>query len=148
MKNTIITKEIEWDMGHRVPEHKSKCKNLHGHRYKIKVYIRGDVVTEQHISNEGMVQDFGDIKTIIIENIHDMLDHGFMMYEKDKLKSEFNMMKQVHKQNIIFVPFIPTAENIAQWCFSQIESKINNSSRYLVGVKIHETPTCSAYYGR
>ncbi|MBI4225594.1 6-carboxytetrahydropterin synthase [Candidatus Roizmanbacteria bacterium] len=39
----VITKIIEFDMGHRIPNHKSQCRNLHGHRYKLEVNLEGDV---------------------------------------------------------------------------------------------------------
>jgi len=47
-----ITKTIERDMWHRVPNHKSKCRNLHWHRYKVYVTMEWDVVNEKWVSDE------------------------------------------------------------------------------------------------
>ena len=37
-----VVKIIQWDMGHRVMNHRSICKGLHGHRYKAEISIKGD----------------------------------------------------------------------------------------------------------
>ena len=59
-----IVKIIQWDMGHRVLNHRSVCKGLHGHRYKAEICVSGNVVSEHGVSEEGMVVDFADIKKI------------------------------------------------------------------------------------
>ena len=66
----LITKQIEIDMAHRVPNHKSKCHNLHGHRYKIEVGVDDKLITRKGSSSEGMVIDFGDLKDIKIGRAH------------------------------------------------------------------------------
>ena len=60
-----ITTRLEFDAGHRIPSHKSNCKNLHGHRYCIEVTIKGDINSENTKSNFGMVMDFKDAKDLI-----------------------------------------------------------------------------------
>ena len=57
-----IGKIIQWDMGHRVLNHRSVCKGLHGHRYKAEICVEGDLVEKKDVSEEGMVIDFADIK--------------------------------------------------------------------------------------
>ena len=78
-----IVKIIQWDMGHRVMNHRSVCKGLHGHRYKAEICVEGDIVNETGVSEEGMVVDFADIKRIANSFIHDKLDHAFMVWDKD-----------------------------------------------------------------
>ena len=41
---TRIRRYVETDTGHRVPNHKSKCRHMHGHRYRFEAEIEGDVV--------------------------------------------------------------------------------------------------------
>ena len=60
-----ITTRMEFDAGHRIPNHKSSCKNLHGHRYAIEVTISGEIVEQKNESNFGMVMDFKDAKEVI-----------------------------------------------------------------------------------
>jgi len=143
---TTITKYIEIDMGHRVPNHKSKCRNLHGHRYKIEAIVRDKVITTPGASDEGMVIDFGDIKEIMMEEIDAKFDHGFVMYVDDEFKSYFNLMRNENNQKIIFVDFIPTAENLAKHWFELIESKLRERKIKLLGVRVWETPTSTATY--
>ena len=78
-----IVKVIQWDMGHRVMNHRSVCKGLHGHRYKAEICLSGDVVSREGASEEGMVIDFSDIKKVSHEQILHKLDHAFMVWDKD-----------------------------------------------------------------
>ncbi len=140
-----ISKQIEWDMGHRVTNHFSKCKNLHGHRYKAEIWMTGDLISIDGNSNEGMVIDFGLIKETAIKYIHDVLDHGFMVWEKDKLL--VNFFKKNKDQKHLIVPFVPTSENIACWIFQTLDKRFKD--KYKTGLKLHsiklwETPTSIA----
>ena len=141
----IISKTIEIDMGHRVPNHKSKCKNFHGHRYKIEVGVDGKVIKKKGSSSEGMVIDYGDLKEILINKIHNVFDHGFVMYEYDEYHNIFTKFKK-EGQNIYFVPFIPTAENLADYWASLIVEPLRKKGIKLKFVKVWETPTSLAIY--
>ena len=50
-----VVKIIQWDMGHRVMNHRSICRGLHGHRYKAEICIEGDMISVEGVSEEGMV---------------------------------------------------------------------------------------------
>ena len=134
-------------MGHRVMNHRSACKGLHGHRYKAEICVEGEIVTKSGVSEEGMVIDFGDVKKIAIDFINDKLDHGFMVWDKDLELLEFFKSTKGHKP--IIVPFTPTAENIAQFIFETLEKKIDDkysTGLKLCSVKLWETPTSYALY--
>lgn len=144
-----ITKQIEWDMGHRVTNHHSKCRNIHGHRYKVEICLEGNLVSIPGISDEGMVMDFGDVKTIAMEHVHDVLDHGFMAWEEDKLL--VNFFKKNKDLKHIIVPFVPTSENISAWIFVTLDKYFKD--KYKTGlklkwVKLWETPTSVAICSR
>lgn len=148
-----ISKEIEFDAGHRVPNHKSKCRNPHGHRYRVRVYATGAIVEEPGASDEGMLVDFSDLKTLMQTEIHDILDHGFIVYEDDQdLLTCFDVDKNGEAFDcwkIIRFPYIPTAENIARWCWEQLDVKVSTSFRdnlKLSAITIYETPTSEATY--
>ena len=79
-----ITTRMEFDSGHRIPNHKSTCRNLHGHRYALEVTITGNIIDEENISDFGMVMDFKDAKSLIKKVIVEPWDHAFIVYEKDK----------------------------------------------------------------
>src|SRR5512147_1558552 len=82
--NMQITRRLEFDAGHRIPNHNSQCKHLHGHRYAIEITLSGDIITAAGASEEGMVMDFSDVKHIAKERVVDVWDHAFLVYRGDK----------------------------------------------------------------
>lgn len=164
-----IEKEIEFDYGHRVPNHKSKCRNLHGHRGRVIAGVNGNTITEKGSSDEGMVIDFGDLKEALIEVVDKMFDHSFVMYKDDEFLSnlidlavyfddttaislECKMIKAKGNAGItrfVVSNFIPTAENFAEYIFNQLTQKLLEKQIKLDYVKFYETPTsCAIYYGK
>lgn len=159
----VISKEIEFDMGHRVPNHKSKCRNPHGHRYRVRARITGTLVTTPGHTQEGMLADFGDLKMLLTELIHDPLDHGFMLFKNDSDMwdmfgmYEFTTGPEVSRKTdygnergykVIVVPFIPTAENLSKWSFDQLAKPVEAMGFTLQGIDLWETPTSIATYER
>jgi 6-pyruvoyltetrahydropterin/6-carboxytetrahydropterin synthase len=143
---TTIRKEVEFDTGHRVPDHKSKCRNPHGHRYRVRATCEGSIVDDAGSSDHGMLVDFGDLKAWLTEHIHDVLDHGFMVYEHDE---PMRQALEGHDWRVIVVPFIPTAENLARWCWQQLAPVIDSHWRgnlRLTLIEVWETPTGVATY--
>ena len=139
---TRIRRWVETDTGHRVPNHKSKCRHMHGHRYRWEAELEGDVVTLGGVSDEGMLMDFSDVSAILNEYIHDVVDHAFIVYERDK-EALVALSHMGDEHRTLIVPFIPTAENLAKWAFENVEPHI--SSTYGNSLKLHafhvrETP--------
>lgn len=158
-KTITISKEIEFDAGHRVPNHQSKCRNPHGHRYRVVVSCCGTIITEAGAADEGMLIDFGHLKILMKDLIHDPLDHGFLVYENDQdLLQCFEFWDPENVTEgagmdppwkIIRFPYIPTAENIALWCWEQIGPPIElhfRNNLWLSAIEVFETPTSSALY--
>ena len=159
-----IAKTVEFDAGHRVPNHNSKCRNPHGHRYSVEVSLEGYLVDTSGASDEGMVADFGDLKRIMMDKIHDPLDHGFIVHVDDSdLLTRFGYYRDRgarvvawHRHHdapdwkVIIFPYIPTAENLAKWCFEQLRTPINDAfGRYdlrIKNVSVWETPTSVAVF--
>jgi 6-pyruvoyltetrahydropterin/6-carboxytetrahydropterin synthase len=141
----LVTKYIEIDVGHRVPNHKSKCRNFHGHRYKVELGVDDKVITKKGSSDEGMVIDFSDLKKILMEHIDKVYDHGFIMYEKDKYKKQYEQFKK-DGLKVIFVPFIPTAENLAKHWFEILLKPLERKKIKIKHVQVWETPTSTAIY--
>ena len=142
-----IGKVIQWDMGHRVLNHRSVCKGLHGHRYKAEICVEGDLVEKKDASEEGMVIDFADIKKIAQKFIQEELDHAFMVWEKDIELLEFFKNSKGHKP--VIVPFTPTAENVAAYIFNKLKDKFTDvfkTGLHLQSVKLWETPSSYALY--
>ena len=141
----LITKQIEIDLGHRVPNHKSKCKNIHGHRYRIEVGVDDKVIQSVGASDEGMVIDFGDLKEIMMEEIDAKFDHGFVVYEKDEFINIFSSLSN-KGMKMLFKDFIPTAENLARHWYDLIKLKLKEKDIKIAHVKVWETPSSTALY--
>ena len=142
-----IGKVIQWDMGHRVLNHRSVCKGLHGHRYKAEICIEGNLIEKKGASEEGMVIDFADIKKVAQKFIQEELDHAFMVWDRDHELLEFFKSSQGHKP--VIVPFTPTAENVAAYIFNELKDKFTDvfqTGLKLQSVKLWETPSSYALY--
>lgn len=90
---TLIVR-ARFEAAHCIPGHKGKCRNLHGHTYRLEAEFAGAGLDEL-----GMVRDFGDLKAVIAGFLP---DHTYL---NDLL------------------PFPTTAENIARWIFEQLQSR-------------------------
>lgn len=161
-----ITREIQLDAGHRVPDHASKCRNVHGHRYVVQVTLVGELKDEGE--EAGMVMDFGFLKDDMMKAIHDPYDHTLIMYKRDPLLLQFlekfgvkkeiphisdgkYQMASIEGLRLIIIPVIPTAENLAKHWFDALiwDSSIGDKpDGMLQSIKIWETPNCMAEYRR
>lgn len=128
-----VTKIIEFCYGHRLLEHKGKCRFLHGHNASIEVDIEADTLDEN-----GMVMDFGDIRDKVKSWIDEQLDHKMLLCKKDpalKILQDLNEPHFVMEEN-------PTAENIAKVIFQAVEKMGIKVSE----IRLWETPSSHASY--
>jgi 6-pyruvoyltetrahydropterin/6-carboxytetrahydropterin synthase len=136
-----ITRRLEFDAGHRIPNHNSQCKHLHGHRYAIEITLSGEIITTEGVSEQGMVMDFSDVKRIAKEQLVDTWDHAFLVYCGDRVVLNFLNTLPNHKTVVLDVP--PTAENLAMLAFKQLDSAYRDTygnHLQLERVRIYETP--------
>jgi len=136
-----ITRRLEFDAGHRIPNHNSQCKHLHGHRYAIEITLTGDVITTEGASDQGMVMDFSDVKRIAKERVVDAWDHAFLVYRGDQVVLDFLQTLPNHKTVVLDV--IPTAENLAQVAFDLLLEAYRSTygkQLKLSRVRLYETP--------
>ena len=76
MSSIRITKQFTFEAGHALYGYDGKCKNLHGHSYKLFVTVIGSPISDPKNVKYGMVLDFGDLKKIVNEEIVDVFDHA------------------------------------------------------------------------
>jgi 6-pyruvoyltetrahydropterin/6-carboxytetrahydropterin synthase len=136
-----ITTRLEFDAGHRIPDHKSQCRNLHGHRYALEITLSGDIINQEKTSENGMVMDFSDVKKIARESVVDVWDHAFLVYKDDKTVLDFLNSLPNHK-TVIF-PSVPTAENMAFEAFRILKNQYKDTygnHLKLERVRLFETP--------
>ena len=136
-----ITRKLEFDAGHRIPDHRSQCRNLHGHRYVLEVTLTGVPVATVGASERGMVMDFADVKALAMEHVVAQWDHGFLVYEGDTQVREFLDSLPDHKT--VVLDRIPTVENLAAIAFDILapiyKSKYDKHLR-LARLRLYETP--------
>jgi 6-pyruvoyltetrahydropterin/6-carboxytetrahydropterin synthase len=136
-----ITRRLYFDAGHRIPNHNSQCRHLHGHRYAIEITLSGDIITTEGVSEQGMVMDFSDVKRIAKDSVVDAWDHAFLVYRGDKPVLDFLNSLPDHKTVVLDV--IPTAENLAKVAFDRLldayRDTYGNHLR-LECVRLYETP--------
>lgn len=136
-----ITRRLEFDAGHRIPNHNSQCRHLHGHRYAIEITLSGEVVTTEGVSEQGMVMDFSDVKRIAKEQVVDAWDHAFIVYRNDKTVLDFLGTLPEHKTVVLDV--VPTAENLARVAFELLDGAYQDTygnHLQLERVRLFETP--------
>ncbi|WP_183633380.1 6-carboxytetrahydropterin synthase QueD [Niveibacterium umoris] len=140
-----ITRRLEFDAGHRIPNHGSQCRNLHGHRYVLEVTLAGRRVTMHHAEDEGMVLDFSALKAIANRELVDHWDHAFLVHAEDTAVRDFLASLPNHKT--VVLPLVPTVENLAQLAFETLEphfAQAYGKRLSLHKVRLYETPNCWA----
>jgi 6-pyruvoyltetrahydropterin/6-carboxytetrahydropterin synthase len=108
---------------HQLRGFKGPCENLHGHNWKIEVYVASDT-----LNDAGMVVDFAVIKEktgAIIKKF----DHRFL-----------NDLEPFKDRN-------PSSENIAQYIAERLSSELNSATMRVTRVTSWESDTaCATYY--
>ena len=143
-----ITRKLEFDAGHRIPDHKSQCRNLHGHRYTLHITLVGELVDADGQSDNGMIMDFSDVKALAKEHLVDVWDHAFLVYEKDTVVRQFLESLPDHKT--VVLSKVPTVENLAKIAFDILKNVYQDRygrSLSLSKIMLYETPNCWAEIG-
>lgn len=142
----IITVEHSWDMAHRVPLHQSKCKHLHGHRYRAEFTFQSNLLTR-----EGFVWDFGEAKLSIKAWIDENWDHNTVYQMDDKVMGDMNSVSQGYNLKAFYgMKAAPTVENLVFELATQLPSfmftGMQGNIPVMTEIRLWETPTCSAVW--
>ena len=132
-----ITKIFTFETAHVLYNYDGKCKNLHGHSYKLFVTVKGTPINDLEHPKNGMVVDFGDIKKIVKEEILEPWDHAVLINSASPQKDlAQNLEAQGHK--VIHCNFQPTCENMLYEIADRIQAKLPDNVT-LAYLKLHET---------
>jgi 6-pyruvoyltetrahydropterin/6-carboxytetrahydropterin synthase len=137
----LITRRLEFDAGHRIPNHASQCRHLHGHRYAIEITLSGEIICTEGAADQGMVMDFSDVKSIATAMLVSHWDHAFLVYQGDRAVVEFLATLPEHKT--VVLPVVPTAENLAAEAFRILDAAYRDTygnQLLLQRVRLYETP--------
>lgn len=132
-----ITKIFTFETAHVLYNYDGKCKNVHGHSYKLFVSVKGEPIEDLNHVKNGMVMDFGDLKKIVNQEVVDVWDHAVLVNgnSPDKNLGE-DLMEKGHK--VIFCPYQPTCEMMLYDIAEKIKKHLPGNI-HLAYLKLHET---------
>lgn len=136
-----ITKEFDFEMAHALWDYDGACSNIHGHSYKLFVTLRGEVLEKEKHPKNGMVADFGDIKTLVKNEIIEEFDHSLVISNKADLNC-IHATKQMFNRTKV-VDFQPTCENLLLYFAKTLKQKIPKNLS-LFSLRLNETQTSFA----
>lgn len=142
MSKIRITKQFNFETGHALYGYDGKCRNVHGHSYKLSVTVIGTPITDTSHVKLGMVIDFGDLKKIVKEEIVNKFDHA-TVFNKNTPHIELAKELDDRGHNVILVDYQPTSEQMVIDFASKIKARLPENIK-LHSLKLQETDTSFA----
>ena len=144
MSKIRITKEFSFETGHALYGYDGKCKNVHGHSYKLSVTVIGVPISDRSNVKFGMVIDFSDLKKIVKEEIVDQFDHATVFNQTTPhIELANELIDRGH--HVILVDYQPTSENMVIDFAQKIKSRLPKTIE-LHSLKLQETDTSFAQW--
>lgn len=144
MSNIRITKQFSFETGHALYGYDGKCKNVHGHSYRLDVTVIGKPISESTNVKFGMVIDFTDLKKIVKEEIVDVFDHA-TVFNRNTPHVELARELQKRDHNVLLVDYQPTSEMMVIDFASKIKKRLPNNIT-LHSLKLQETASSYAQW--
>lgn len=142
MQKIRITKSFAFETGHALYGYDGKCRNVHGHSYKLSVTVIGWPISDTSNVKLGMVIDFGDLKKIVKEEIVDPFDHA-TVFNRNTPHIELAQELEKRDHKIILVPYQPTSENMVIDFAARIKRRLPDSIS-LFSIRLQETDSSYA----
>ncbi len=142
MNQIRITKQFNFETGHALYGYDGKCKNVHGHSYKLSVTVIGSPILDTTNVKFGMVIDFTDLKKIVKEEIVDNFDHA-TVFNQNTPHVELARELSTRGHHVILVDYQPTSENMVVDFAQKIKSRLPNDVK-LHSLKLQETESSFA----
>ncbi|WP_297517071.1 6-carboxytetrahydropterin synthase [Flavobacterium sp.] len=142
MSTIRITKQFSFETGHALYGYDGKCKNVHGHSYKLSVTVIGQPITNTSNVKYGMVIDFTDLKKIVKEEIVDVFDHA-TVFNQNTPHVELAQELQQRGHHVILVDYQPTSENMVIDFATKISNRLPANIQ-LFSLRLQETETSYA----
>lgn len=142
MSNIRITKQFSFETGHALYGYDGKCKNVHGHSYKLSVTVIGKPIGDTSNVKYGMVIDFSDLKKIVKEEIVNIFDHA-TVFNKNTPHIELAKELEIRGHNVLLVDYQPTSEMMVIDFSKKIKKRLPNNIQ-LYSLKLQETETSYA----
>ena len=142
MSTIRITKQFNFETGHALYGYDGKCKNVHGHSYKLSVTVIGKPITDTSNVKYGMVIDFSDLKKIVTEEIVDQFDHA-TVFNQNTPHIELAKELSSRGHHVILVDYQPTSENMVIDFAKKINDRLPSQIQ-LHSLKLQETDSSFA----
>ena len=117
-----VCKDFRFAAAHQIRGHRGGCENLHGHSYRVRVWVRA-----QTLDSLGMVIDFADLKAAM-EEVVGPFDHAFL-----------NEVPPFDQRNT-------TAELVAQHVFTELRRRLDDERVRVARVEVWESDSAGAIY--
>jgi 6-pyruvoyltetrahydropterin/6-carboxytetrahydropterin synthase len=142
MSNIRITKQFTFETGHALYGYDGKCKNVHGHSYKLDVTVIGKPISDTSHVKLGMVIDFGDLKKIVNQEIVDVFDHA-TVFNKNTPHVELAKELADRGHDVLLVDYQPTSEMMVIDFAAKISALLPDQIK-LHSLRLSETATSYA----
>ena len=142
MSTIRITKQFSFETGHALYGYDGKCRNVHGHSYKLSVTVIGRPIQDKNHVKYGMVIDFGDLKKIVKEEIVDKFDHA-TVFNKNTPHVELAQELEKRGHNVILVEYQPTSEQMVIDFSERIKPRLPENIQ-LHSLRLQETESSFA----
>ena len=142
MSTIRITKQFNFETGHALFGYDGKCRNVHGHSYKLSVTVIGQPIIDTSHVKLGMVIDFSDLKKIVKEEIVDQFDHA-TVFNKNTPHVELAKELMDRGHSVILADYQPTSENMVIDFAAKIKARLPENIK-LHSLKLQETDTSFA----
>ena len=142
MSTIRITKQFNFETGHALYGYDGKCKNVHGHSYKLSVTVSGQPITDNTNVKFGMVIDFSDLKKIVKEEIVDVFDHA-TVFNKNTPHVELAQELKTRGHHVILVDYQPTSEMMVIDFADKIKKRLPKNIN-LFSLRLQETESSFA----
>ncbi|MDA8568593.1 6-carboxytetrahydropterin synthase [Flavobacteriaceae bacterium] len=142
MSKIRITKQFSFETGHALFGYDGKCRNVHGHSYKLSVTVIGSPIEEKGAVKLGMVIDFSDLKKIVKEEVVDVFDHATVF---NKNTPHIELAKELTNRGhaVILADYQPTSENMVLDFADKIKARLPKNIT-LFSLKLQETDSSFA----
>ena len=142
MTRIRLTKEFSFESAHALEGYDGKCRHIHGHSYRLYVTVIGQPIDDPANPKYGMVMDFGELKSLVNEEVVDRMDHAFVMRRTESADAVDKTLREGFG-NVVLVDYQPTCENMladfAERLLGALPEEIE-----LYSLRLHETATSYA----
>ena len=144
MSTIRITKQFSFETGHALYGYDGKCRNVHGHSYKLYVTVIGQPISDTTHVKLGMVIDFSDLKVIVKNKIVDIFDHA-TVFNKNTPHVELAKELADRGHDVLLVDYQPTSEMMIIDFANVIKQELPSHIK-LHSLKLQETDSCYAQW--